>query len=209
LLASKAYAITVPNKHHHFPETRKSLCTQIIEVSCRNPQRTSELYQLDSGKIPREHLPDGIIDIDRIHAICEINMFMVKNEFSDDTVNIHNLPCGLWILPSFIHHSCDENAFHAFYGDVMMMRSLKYLREGEEIDFVCDVKHCDPQHRQQEMQDWQFTCLCDWCLNDAATPKADLARRNSLYENYWKVGGPNGKAAIMQQLVQNLDATYA
>jgi hypothetical protein len=59
------------------------------------------------------------------------------------------------------------------------------------------------------MKHSEFTCLCGWCLEDAADPKPDLARRNGLYENRCKVGGPNRKAGTMRQLVQNLDATYA
>jgi hypothetical protein len=59
-----------------------------------NSHRTSEFYQLDSGKRSRETIPNGTADIDRIKAISAINHILIENELDGDERS-SNRPGGL------------------------------------------------------------------------------------------------------------------
>lgn len=109
LLAAKAFALAGTDQRPDLTYGNGMLLSrEVIRTFLNNPQRTTELYELDSGKIPRESIPDGIVDTDRIQAICEINLFLVENEFNQDGPGPDHLPCGLWTLSPAINHCLEE-----------------------------------------------------------------------------------------------------
>jgi hypothetical protein len=78
------------------------------------------------------------------------------------------LPYGLFLLPSYFNHSCDENAIHICFGDVIAFFARKDIAAGEEI-FVTYYNQVPDYHGRQNTFRvfWGFNCRCSWCQEEA------------------------------------------
>jgi hypothetical protein len=210
LLAAKAFALASSDKKTGLMcGNRMLLLIEVIRTFTNNPQRTTELYQLDSGEIPREPIPDGIVDINRINRICEINQVLVENEFREDKcLDPEKLPCGLWTLSAAINHSCVENAIRIFYGDVMMIRALRDLREGEEILINYVPKFRDPRDRADDLHVLPFTCRCPACQEESVVSEQQKRVRKTLYTKFWDMDPRWSSGVSLQKMVRDLESTY-
>jgi tetratricopeptide (TPR) repeat protein len=212
LLVSKAFAMAPPDKSVGLssPGPRFLLLLEILNRFCDRPRGTSELYRLDSDEIPRDiPLPDGVVDVNRIQKICWLNQVLIDNEFAAREAqrkDSEDLPCGIWIFPSFINHSCDPNAIRICYGDVMMVRALRDIRQGEEIVVDYVRKAADP--RSSEMIHFNFKCQCARCAQDAATGYAVAKRRKRAARMAHDGVNEEVSSAEMKHLVRAIEETY-
>jgi tetratricopeptide (TPR) repeat protein len=214
LMVSKAFALGIPEEGqqmtHVFDLNHKialspsegSLITATIQALRKNPHRTAELYQLDSGNVPRVDLPDGIVDPGRIEEIVSVNQFGVANDCADDERDgSRNGPSGLWILPSFMNHSCIPNANGIVVGDIMIVRALRQMYEGQEVV----LSYVSTSDRQKILRTrWNIVCRCAWCLEENATSPVVSRRRISLLETAKRAPS----VTQLRQLITNLQATY-
>lgn len=70
---------------------------------------------------------------------------------------------GLWILASFINHSCDPNVRRLHIGDHLIVHASRDIKAGEEITFPY-FDHLLPLTRRREMSTtWGFCCNCKRC----------------------------------------------
>jgi len=65
------------------------------------------------------------------------------NSLTEDAVSANvlrkNSDCygvGLWLLPSFVNHSCCPNARRLHVGDYLIVHASRDLKAGEEITFA-------------------------------------------------------------------------
>jgi hypothetical protein len=89
-----------------------------------------------------ETIPEGVIDTGRIEMICSLNSYRPDNELlaikqfqqgnkpSPGYDLFDESPAGLWILPSFINHSCLQNSYRIFYGNLLMVYAIQDLKKG-------------------------------------------------------------------------------
>lgn len=70
---------------------------------------------------------------------------------------------GLWILASFINHSCDPNVRRVHVGDHVIVHAARDLKIGEELTSAYfDV--LSPWEKRREMaENWGFVCRCKRC----------------------------------------------
>ncbi|KAJ6910052.1 hypothetical protein NC652_020912 [Populus alba x Populus x berolinensis] len=70
---------------------------------------------------------------------------------------------GLWVLASFINHSCNPNARRLHVGDHVLVHASRDVKAGEEITFAYfDV--LSPLSKRNEMsKTWGFHCSCKRC----------------------------------------------
>lgn len=189
LLVSKAFSFSIRNMTDENNNSNKSVIMSINLITKRadgdmtqglnlvetvqtlkcNPQRAKELYSLYAGDLDRsENIDMNIIDIERIEKICSFNSF--------EGTQVHEaLMCeknskinstGLWILPSFINHSCLANTFRVFYGDVMMIYAVEDLKKGTEITCSYLDPFANYKARLKVMESFHFVCNCDLCVLD-------------------------------------------
>lgn len=76
-----------------------------------NPHRASDLYLKYTGEDASRdgNVPEGIIDAKRIEKICIYNhdaLYLASKRSPDD-----DDPIGLWLLPSYMNHSCLGGCF--------------------------------------------------------------------------------------------------
>ncbi|RUS32635.1 hypothetical protein BC938DRAFT_474805 [Jimgerdemannia flammicorona] len=83
---------------------------------------------------------------------------------------------GLWILPSFIHHSCLPNATFFNIGDFMFIRTVRDLSAGEEV-CVTYIEMLDTyEGRMKELEKRNFECRCPLCGFERAQRRPEITR---------------------------------
>lgn len=128
LLVSKAYATgsSGPRDNHPLsfnflvdglkrPDfTSTGVCiNNAVQKLRHNPQTAGELHSLyagDSGEMDGELPAEGVIDVGRIQRICNYNAFG-SGSFPSQSNPARKIASTteLWLLPSFINHSCLGN----------------------------------------------------------------------------------------------------
>jgi hypothetical protein len=164
LVVSKAFA----NDLHY--ADRFEICNVGLTISetvhsvVKQPHRAKEFFSLWSG-IGRDYLDDisdGVIDVARVESICKLNTFQIqyerKNPFKLDA------PGGVWIVPSYLNHSCVPNCTRFFYGDILVVNSTAPIKKGEEV-LVSYVYSSFPLEKRTMILEthYGFKCTCSLC----------------------------------------------
>ncbi|KAK4263479.1 hypothetical protein QN277_028878 [Acacia crassicarpa] len=105
------------------------------------------------------------IDKGELLAILDVNS-LTEDSVSANVLGKKNneyYGVGLWLLPSFINHSCYPNARRLHVGDYLIVHASKDIKAGEEITFA----YLDPLstlHKRKEMSmTWGIQCRCKRC----------------------------------------------
>lgn len=106
----------------------------------------------------------GSLDKERLLAILDVNS-VLEDAVSAKVLgkNADYQGVGLWILASFINHSCDPNVRRVHVGDHVIVHAARDLKAGEELTLAYfDV--LTPREKRREMADnWGFVCGCKRC----------------------------------------------
>ena len=124
---------------------------------------------------------------------------------------------GIWIMPSYINHSCWPNSVRSFLGDLLIVRAARDIQEGEEITMnYLDNESC-LQNRQEELYSgWGFNCKCTLCEIETAesqevqNKRQELMDKASNFETYLKrpLKKTNSGIAPLIVLIKGIEATY-
>ncbi|KAL1569917.1 methyltransferase [Salvia divinorum] len=118
----------------------------------------------------------GRVDNERLRSILDVNS-VLEDAISAKILgkNADYQGVGLWILASFINHSCDPNVRRVHVGDYMVVHAARDVKAGEELTLAYfDV--LAPREKRREMADnWGFVCGCKRCLfEDGVCFKNDM-----------------------------------
>jgi len=125
---------------------------------------------------------------------------------------------GLWIMPSYINHSCWPNSVRSFLGDLLIVRAARDISEGEEITINYIENRAGVQERQKAFYtEWGFNCECTLCQVEVAESQEVQDKRQELIEKalkfkvYFKqsVKKSNSAIAPLTTLIKGIEATYA
>lgn len=104
------------------------------------------------------------VDIQKILSILDVNS-LVEDSISAKVLGKYSgyYGVGLWLLASFINHSCDPNVRRLHMGDHVIIHASRDIKAGEELTFAYfDV--LQPLHnRKEEAKKWGFGCSCRRC----------------------------------------------
>ncbi|OIV94231.1 hypothetical protein TanjilG_08529 [Lupinus angustifolius] len=107
----------------------------------------------------------GEIDMGKLFAILDVNS-LTEDAVSANVLRKNNdcYGVGLWLLPSFINHSCCANVRRLHVGDYLIVHASKDLKAGEEITLSYFDPLC-PLHKRREMSmTWGIHCKCKRCV---------------------------------------------
>ena len=124
---------------------------------------------------------------------------------------------GLWIMPSYINHSCWPNSVRSFLGNLLIVRAARDIPEGEEISINYIENESGVQERQKAFySEWGFNCKCTFCEIEAAEPQKVQDKRQELVEKalkfdaYFKQSVKiNSGMAPLITLIKGIEATYS
>ena len=123
---------------------------------------------------------EGNIDNERITKICLKNMF----GFCYLEGNTSIVGTGLWLLPSFLNHSCSPNATYIIYGNYLFLRAYQDIKISQEICISYIPVLSSLTTRQQSLSyKWLFNCNCQRCLAQAKIPNDLMVKISALMQN--------------------------
>jgi len=197
VIASKALGIIFPDEQGYPFISRdsglplKMLCQQItasVETDEEMRQNLSKLYSGPHNEFDDEMKTDNdnILNTQRLSAICYFNSFEVSESspisaFSPMDVK-NEAFCGLWLLPSYINHSCVEsNSRWANFGNFMIVRAFKDIPKDAEILISYFSPAKTYEERKAVCDTYDFTCKCILCtLEKAEDPSVGPERRRIM-----------------------------
>ncbi|KAE8732937.1 ATP/GTP-binding family protein, putative isoform 1 [Hibiscus syriacus] len=135
---------------------------------------------------------DQELDMDKILSILDVNS-LVEEAVSAKVLgkNSDFYGVGLWILASFINHSCNPNTRRLHVGDYAMVHASRDVKAGEEITFMYFDTLSPFEKRAEMSMSWGFNCKCSRCKFEGAAvcPKQELREIEIGLEKGVDVGG--------------------
>lgn len=138
------------------------------------------------------------------------------NKFAHADPDLEDYPrsAGVWILASYINHSCLPNIERAFIGDMIVIRAAQNLAAGSELTHSYISILSGLEERQNGLKIYGFQCDCRRCQIDKNTPLACRLKRdqiiNDLETENSKLAMINSKVVLdkIERLLDEFDATY-
>lgn len=109
---------------------------------------------------------DAVVGVDMVKLVGILDV----NSLTEDAVSANVLTrgndcygVGLWLLPSFVNHSCVPNARRLHVGDYLVVHASKDLKAGEEVTFAYFDPLCGLSKRKEMSVNWGIHCKCKRC----------------------------------------------
>lgn len=137
---------------------------QKIFTNKSQAQRLLSLHGNPSYKTPRSvPVVDGqaIIDVFQVKDIIDYNSFSYEPGLS--TKHDQDAHC-LFIQASYMNHSCVQNTFRSFIGDMIFIRAINDMPANTELTTSYWPATTDePERRSTLRKHWDFDCECPLC----------------------------------------------
>jgi hypothetical protein len=157
-------------------------------------------------EIDPQRVVDGdatIVDVFQVHDIVSRNAFGPESGTSS---------AGLWILASYINHSCLGNVEKEYIGDLMLLRATRPIASGEEITHAYDLSSDYDARREALMRTWGFKCDCKLCVAEEEDSSAVRKRRRELEHeaNVLVERGETSRLAVVKgkRLVKEIEVNF-
>jgi SET domain len=121
------------------------------------------LFKTDLGAFTSDKVTNEV-DVGHVLKVLDVNTLTDKS-VSAKVLGL-NSGCravGLWILPSFVNHSCDPNTRRIHVGDWLILHASRDIKAGEEITFAYFDVLKPLTDRQESAKTWGFECQCNRC----------------------------------------------
>lgn len=211
-----------------------TLWTAVTEKVLANPSIGTKLVNLyggpNHGPLESHQVPilDGtpVVDVFRLENTIDHNSFeyfynprltSFSNAASTSPRADLDGSMGLWVHAAYTNHSCLFNADYSFIGDMIIFRSTRDIRRGEEILTRYTAGKADFDKRDAALKTWGFRCDCKLCHADIFC--AETERRKHLLEEIddllqqhpimMAVSEPAETVDKFEDLLSRLEQTYS
>jgi tetratricopeptide (TPR) repeat protein len=155
------------------------LCKAVVRRLIDNPSQVSKFLDLygdyrgteSKGQSGRDGDWGKAIDVFQVHDV------VARNAFGPDP---RSASAGLWILASYINHSCLPNSEKEYVGDLMLLRATRSIAAGEEILHAYDLSSDYDARVEALMRTWGFSCDCKLCVAEKADSEEVRSKRREL-----------------------------
>jgi tetratricopeptide (TPR) repeat protein len=155
------------------------LCKAVVRRLIDNPSQVSKFLDLygdyrgteSKGQSGRDGDWGKAIDVFQVHDV------VARNAFGPDP---RSASAGLWILASYINHSCLPNSEKEYVGDLMLLRATQSIAAGEEILHAYVLSSDYDARVEALMRTWGFSCDCKVCVADKADSEEVRSKRREL-----------------------------
>ncbi|KAG6476720.1 methyltransferase FGSG_00040-like [Zingiber officinale] len=128
---------------------------EVPDIALFKPDAVEQLLALPPASRP---------DVDRILKVLDVNC-LSEEAFSTkiDGKQSNYIGIGLWLLPSFLNHSCSPSARRQHIGDHAIVHAARDLRAGEEVTIAYFDVLSPIDDRRTSSRRWAFECRCERC----------------------------------------------
>lgn len=129
---------------------------EVPDIALFKPEAAEQLLALP----PASRRPD----VDRILKVLDVNC-LSEEAFPTkiDGKQSNYVGIGLWLLPSFLNHSCSPSARRQHIGDRLIVHAARDLRAGEEVTIAYFDVLSPLDDRRTASRRWAFECRCERC----------------------------------------------
>lgn len=212
LLCEKAFAVTTDHPKEFyltFNTVRREMISGVrARLPCHvtrfiydNPSTAGPIMQLDSSGRGRRtpdirYTPEGQPVIDA---------FTVSNIVCNNIIELEGIPItlhdaslakkvettvgravGLWVMTSYLNHSCLGNVGRTFIGDFVIVRALKFIKKGEELLQSYAPVIAPLTGRRKIFKKMRFMCRCVMCTYQHRVPAKEFNQREKALEDFVK-----------------------
>jgi len=166
----------------------------------REDEEDEESHSIDLDKIQK------IIKYNSLNSIPQVNNKLnLQKELGElDQLSgslFERCGRGIWILPSFINHSCVPNAHHYFIGEFMFVRATANIPAGTEITIRYTEPNTKLSVRETIFQKHEFRCRCQLCNEERSEPLEVQATKRKLWDTFLEM---TEKGSFTQEGLQAL-----
>ncbi|RDL33978.1 SET-containing protein [Venustampulla echinocandica] len=181
-------AMTYDSRDDRIRVSPAGLCKAIVQKLLDNPSQVGKVMDLygDYQGIDKQLIKEAsglVIDAFQVHDIVSRNAFGPGSVYSGHHYGegeFNNASAGLWILASYINHSCISNSEKESMGDLMVLRATRPISANEEITHSYDASSDYDARTVALMNTWGFTCTCTLCIAEKADGPALRKKRQEL-----------------------------
>lgn len=123
----------------------------------------------DNNVDPQEtmHTPFTKSEVVRICGVVQCNAFGHTNITHKNNIKLEvtrSWSCGLWMIPSFMNHSCTPSVSTLVIGKAMLVVAARDLKPGNELTVAYfDIFRPLKERRISMRRSWNFVCTCSRC----------------------------------------------
>ena len=145
-------------------------------------------HDVEHPKRPFTMTKEGtpIIDYFTVKDITACNSFATANDADRvwSAFEAYNPDMAIFVISSYINHSCLCNVQRTCIGDFMVIRALRSLKEGEELVFsYCGVNN-SYEDRDASLESYQFECNCERCELEQGQTRQELRVQARAVEDF-------------------------
>lgn len=147
-----------------------------------------------------------------IQAVCSLNCFGYNQELEKPDLKRSVTPeqkidscAALYLLPSYLNHSCAPNAAREFLGEVMIIRACMTIKKGEEITIAYHGRDGEFASRTKGLQKWIQNCDCNLCQQDRISGAQTRKQRRLILDEIYE---PSTSISRLRTLIKQLAGLY-
>ncbi|KAL3823959.1 hypothetical protein ACJIZ3_019988 [Penstemon smallii] len=139
----------------------------ISKLSNSEDEDSMEVPNIESFR-PEAEMNSGIssekLDVSKMLSILDVNSIL-EHSISSKVLgkNVDYQGVGLWVLASFINHSCDPNVRRLHVGDYVVIHASRDVKAGEELNIAYFNVLSPLEDRIEMAKNWGFSCKCRRC----------------------------------------------
>ncbi|GLJ25758.1 hypothetical protein SUGI_0493170 [Cryptomeria japonica] len=193
--------LKIDQSHKIKGSLQQDLVHAVLDAAKKSQKLSQQLFELDNGSLQvRSSLP--AIDLfhtnyqERTEVVLElkeqgIRDIVFRNSFGGEYKKFaEERPedaeplgfSGLWLLPSFINHSCLPNATRLHVGKAMFLHAAKPIKKRQEITISYFDALLPQSRREKNCGFWGFECKCRRCGLEKSLSTA-LESLNAQFES--------------------------
>jgi hypothetical protein len=194
------------------------LCKAVVQKLSDNPSLVSKVLDLYSDYQARE-IDNGMregsrgwVDVWQAHDIVARNAFAPGGS-GDGEKGSGGASAGLWIVASYMNHSCVPNSEKEYIGDLMVLRATSEIKAGDEVTHTYVQVDSDFEGRRKSLLDaWGFVCDCGLCVAERGDEESVREKRKRLEREAEALMDDKGGSRLammkMRKLGREMEGTY-
>jgi tetratricopeptide (TPR) repeat protein len=193
------------------------LCKAVVRKLNDNPSQIGKVLDLYSDyQVPE--IDNGMAEGRRWVDVWQVHDIVARNAFGpggsgDGEKGRGWGSAGLWIVASYMNHSCVPNAEKEYIGDLMVLRATREIKAGDEVMHTYVQVNSDFAGRGKSLLEvWGFVCDCGLCVAERGDEESVREKRRRLEREAEALMDEKGgsRLAVMKirKLGREIEGTY-
>ncbi|CAG8983418.1 hypothetical protein HYALB_00000586 [Hymenoscyphus albidus] len=145
-----------------------------------------------------------VVDAFRVDTMDDAELNRISGyQIAKQPQSTHFGTTGMWILASYINHSCNPTCVRNFIGDMQIVRAARDMPANMELTF--SYLYRDESPKMIDVSSWGFQRDCSICVEDRATSAAVNMQRRKLHKAF---ALPNATPEKKEQTLGQFANTY-